>query len=172
MKKFIFAALLSVLSVSCAFAAQNTDLVLENERWYGKFTAYVCDDGNTQALEVPAEFADYNVTFAHIGTDYSLDNFVMTATFEENGTKCNYSALLLADNAAWTIALTESKAYATEGTGSCGAGQAMIDEVLAFNNYKYLHGRAAIYFPFSNSITACVDGSGKIGLHFQVLGRR
>ncbi len=171
MKKAFFAALVAMTALTSAFA-NNTDLVLENERWFGKFTSYVCDDGNTQALEVPAELADYNVAFNHIGTDYSLDNFVLKATFEENGTKCNYSAFLTADNAAWTIALSESRAFATEGTGTCGAGQAIIDEVLAFNNYKYLHGRAAIFFPFSNANAACLDGSGKIGIHFQVLGRR
>ncbi len=168
MKLLILAALFS----ATAFASQNTDLVLENERWYGKFTTYVCDDGNTQALEVPAEMADYNVEFGHIGTDYSLDNFILKGTFEENGTKCSYSAFLTADNAAWTIALSESRAFATEGTGTCANGQALIDDVLAFNNYKYLHGRAAIFVPFSNANTACLDGSGKIGIHFQVLGRR
>lgn len=168
MKKLILAVLFS----ASTFAATNTDLVLENERWYGKFTAYVCEDGNTQALEVPAEFADYNVELGHIGTDYSLDNFIIKGTFEENGTKCNYSAFLFADNAAWTITLTESRAFATAGTGTCGAGQAVIDQALAHNNYKYLHGRAVMFAPFSNGAAACADTNGKIGIHFQVLGRR
>ena len=166
----ILVAAFALSAVSSAFA--NTDLALENERWYGKFTAYVCNDGNTQAAEVPAEFAGYNVEFGHIGTDYSLDNFIMKATFTENGTECSYSAFLTADNAAWTIALTESRAFAVNGNGTCEEGKAVIDQVLTFNNYKYLHGRAAIYSTFSNADVACADGSGKIGLHFQVLGRR
>lgn len=172
MKKIILTAAFALTAISSVFAAENTDLELENERWFGKFTAYVCNDGNTQASEAPSELADYQVEFGHIGTDYSLDNFIMKAVFVENGTKCSYSAFLTADNAAWTITLDQSKAFATEGSGTCSQGQALIDQVLAFNNYTYLHGRAAIYSTFSNADVACADGSGKIGIHFQVLGRR
>lgn len=171
MKKFILGAALSLVTVTSAFAA-NTDLVLENERWFGKFTKYVCDDGNTEASEVPVELADYAVEFGHIGTDYSLDNFIIKATFVEDGSKCSYSAFLTADNAAWTIALDESRAFAVEGLSTCEAGKAQLDQVLAFNNYKYLHGRAALYMPSSNADVACGDATGKVGIHFQVLGRR
>jgi hypothetical protein len=166
MKKIILAIAFALSST--AFA--NTDLVLEGERWFGKWTAYVCDDGYTQATEVPAELAEYNVQFGHVGTTYNLNRFLIKATFEENGTKCSYSSFLDGDKTAWTIALDYSQAVATEGEGSCEQGKALVDQILAFNKYKYLHGRAAIYFDFSNSATACA-GESKIGLHFQVQGR-
>ncbi len=165
MKNFI---LLALLTMTSAFA-QTADLELENERWLAKWTAYVCDDGNTLASETPAELADYNAQFYHLGADYTLDNIIMKATFEENGVECSYSALLFADNDAWTIELTESRALPV---AECAAGKAALDQVLKFNTYKYLHGRAAIYFGFSNADVACNDGSGKIGIHFQTIGRR
>ncbi len=164
MKKMIL-ALVSVMALTNSFAA---DLELDGERWLSKWTAYVCDDGNTLATEEPAELADYQVEFTKLSTDMSLDNVLIKATFVENGVKCSYSSILLADNAAWTICLVESRALPE---ADCANGKAVVDSVLEFNSYKYLHGRAAIFFPFSNSNVACTDGAGHIGLHFQVTGR-
>ena len=167
MKKMILAALFAVTALSNTFA-QSADLVLDGERWLAKWTAYVCDDGHTQATEVPAELAEYNVEFNHLGADYSLDNIIVKASYEENGVACSYSAILFADNAAWTVELVESRGLPVN---DCANGKAVIDSVLEFNSYKYLHGRAAIFVPFSNAEKACNDGSGKIGIHFQVYGR-
>lgn len=168
--KSIFAALVIALSFSAASA--NTDLVLpEQERWLAEFTAYVCEDGNTQTASVPEEFAAFNVKLGRTTTDYSLDNLLVKGTFEQDGATCNYSALLFADNAAWNVKLVDSKAYASAGTSDCAAGKAMLDSKLAFNDYKYLHGRAAIFVPAKDAALQCGTGAETIGLHFQVRGR-
>lgn len=170
MKKSVFAALLMTLAFSSSFA--NTDLVLpEEERWLAEFTAYVCEDGNTQTASVPEEFAAFNVKLGRTTTDYTLDNLLVKGTFEQDGATCNYSVLLLADNAAWNVKLVDSKAYAPNGGSDCAAGKAMLDSKFAFNNYKYLHGRAAIFVPATDAALQCGTGADSIGLHFQVRGR-
>ena len=162
MKKMIL-ALVAVMAVS----ANASDLQLDGERWLSKFDTYVCDGGFVAATEVPAELAAHNVEFTKLSTDYSLDNVLITATFEENGVKCSYSSLLAANNTAWTVDLVESKALPE---ADCTEGKAMLDTVLEANDYKYLHGAAAIFFEFSNSDVACA-GSDKIGMRFRVSGR-
>lgn len=170
MTKNIFAALLITVSISSAFAA-DSDLTLPNERWLSKFTAYVCEDGNTQTTSTPEQFAAFNVAFGKVSTDYSLDNYLLKATFDQDGATCSYSAIMLADNAAWTIKLVDSKAYATTGTSDCVAGKAFLDQTLAANTYKYLHGRAAIFVPAKDAAAQCGAQSTTVGLHFQVTGR-
>lgn len=164
MKKMILATLVLVSLTGTASA----ELVLDGERWLAKWTAYVCDDGHTESQVVPAELAEYNVQFGHFGADYSLDNGITKATFVENGVECNYSAILFADNDAKTVELVQSEATPAL---ECANGKAVIDNVLNFNEYKYLHGRIAIYVPFSNSAEGCANES-KIGLHYQVYGRK
>ncbi len=44
---------------------------------------------------------------------------------------------MLADNAASTVKLVHSKAYATAGDGSCFEGQAVVDDALLSNDYLY-----------------------------------
>lgn len=161
-------ALIAITSLS-ASANDSGDLVLEGERWLAKWTAYVCDDGHTPATETPAELMEYNTQFNHLGADYSLDNIITKASFVENGVTCSYSAILFADNAAQTVQRVESRALPEV---ECFNGKKAVDSILEFNTYKYLHGRAAIYFPFSNAAKACADNSGKIGIHYQVYGRR
>jgi hypothetical protein len=170
MKKIIMAALLSALCLATAFATEG-DLTIPGERWNSKFTAYVCHDGNTQTNAVPAQFASRNVVFGKMTTDFSLDNYLLRATFEENGAVCNYSAILLADNAAWTIKLVESKAYSTNEAATCLEGKAALDAALNFNSYKYLHGRAALYVPATDASALCGADATTVGLHFQVTGR-
>lgn len=167
MKKILLSIL--VCLTSQGVFANTVDLELPNEIWLGKWTAYVCEDGNTLAAVQPSELEAYNVEFNHIGTDYTLDNVIIKANFEENGVQCSYSGIFFADNAAWTIELRESRALPE---ASCLNGKTLIDSTLEFNEYKYLHGRAAIFAPFSNAATACADGTGKIGIHFQVTGRK
>jgi hypothetical protein len=163
--------LLATLSLSSAFAAPNEDLTLPGERWMSKFTAYVCDDGNTQTQTIPADFAAWNVQLATATTDYSLDNLLIKGTFSEEGSVCKYSALVFADNTGKTAKLVDSRAYAIEGTSACANGKAFLDSALAFNNYKYLHGRAAIYVPASDAAAQCGAGATTVGLHFQVTGK-
>jgi hypothetical protein len=104
-------------------------------------------------------------------TDITLDNYLLRATFVENNVTCNYSAILLADNAAWTIKLVESKAYAAVGTSECLEGKAVIDSALADNKYAYLHGRAAIFSSVAGAEASCGAGATTVGLHFQVTGK-
>ncbi|MBX2996534.1 MAG: hypothetical protein KF681_17060 [Bdellovibrionaceae bacterium] len=170
MKKNILGFLLATLTVTSAFATES-DLTLPGERWLAQFTAYVCDDGNTQTQSVPAELAALKVAFGRATTDYSLDNLLVKATFEEDGVTCNYSSLLFADNAAWTIKLLDSKAYAPAGGSTCAAGKAVIDALLKDNKYKYLHGRAAIFVPVQDAAAQCGEGATTVGLHFQVKGK-
>ncbi len=158
---------LIALAFNNANAQAQTDLVLEGERWVGKWTGYVCDDGNTEAAEAPAELMDYGVEFTHIGADYSLDNVTIRAQYQENGVTCNYSSILFADNDAWTVELVESRVYPAD---SCASGKELMDQTFEMNDYKYLHGRVAVYVPFSNSQMAC--GSENIGIHFQVTGKK
>lgn len=170
MKKTILVSLLTALSFSNAFAAE-TDLTLPGERWLAKFSAYVCEDGNTPTSSIPEQFAAINTAFGRATTDMSLDNILLKATFDEAGVSCNYSALIFADNAAWTATLVDSKAYAPNGGADCSQGKAVLDAALKFNNYKYLHGRAAIYVPAKDAALQCGAGASTIGLHFQVQGK-
>lgn len=166
--KTILAALFLTLSFSSAFANEG-DLVLPGERWLAKFTAYVCEDGNTQTSSVPEQFAAKNIVFDKASTDISLDNLLLKATFEENGVTCSYSAFVSADNDAWTAELVQSKAFAPAGGTDCTEGKAFLDSLLKFNTYKYLHGRAAIYVTTSDAVALC--GTSTVGLHFQVTGK-
>jgi hypothetical protein len=169
MKKIFLSAVMA-LSMTNAFANEG-DLTLPGERWLAKFTAFVCGDGNTQTASVPSEFAAQNIVFGKAVTDITLDNYLIKATFEENGVACSYSSILLADNAAWTIKLIESKAYAPNGGSECVNGKAVIDAALNDNAYKYLHGRAAIYVPSKDAAALCGEGNTTVGLHFQVSGK-
>ena len=170
MKKMILASVLTALSLTTAIA-NDGDLTIPGERWNSKFTAFVCGDGNVQAQALPTDFAQYNIQIGRMTTDMTLDNYLLRATFVENNVTCHYSAILLADNAAWTIGLVESKAYAAVGESDCLAGKAVLDSALAANKYAYLHGRAAIWAPVSGAELSCGAGATTVGLHFQVTGK-
>lgn len=170
MTKSVLVSLMMVLSFNAA-QANDGDLTLPGERWLAKFTAFVCEDGNTPTASVPADFAAYNVAFGKASTDYSLDNLLVKATFDQDGVSCSYSAIVFADNAAKTASLVQSKAYAPNGGSDCAQGKAFLDATLKHNNYKYLHGRAAIYVPATDAALQCGAAATTVGLHFQVLGR-
>lgn len=168
MKQIIFAGLFALSTQSFA---NITDLTLPGERWLAKFTAFVCQDGNTQTASVPAELAEKNVVFGRATTDITLDNLLVKATFEENGVLCNYSTLLFADNSANTVKLVQSVAHANGDEALCASGKTTLDNLLSFNSYKYLHGRAAIFIPAVDAAEQCGEGNSTVGIHFQVTGK-
>ena len=171
MKSILLASTFSILSLTTAFASEG-DLTLPDARWQGKFTAYVCDQaGNVKTETAPTAFSDRDVVFGAIFTDYSLDNVLLKATYREAGVVCNYSALILADNAAWTATLVDSRAYAAEGTSTCAEGKAVIDAALKFNKYAYLHGRVAIFSAIPGAQASCGAAATEVGLHFQATGK-
>lgn len=170
MKKISFAILMAALTLTTAIA-NDGDLTMPGERWNSKFTAFVCGDGNVQAAAIPTDFAAFEIQLGRMTTDITLDNYLLRATFVENNVACNYSAILLADNAAWTIKLVDSKAYASNGGSDCLSGKAVIDSALANNRYVYLHGRAAIWSTVNGAEVSCGAGATEVGLHFQVTGK-
>lgn len=170
MKKIILAGALAVLSITTAIA-NDGDLTMPGERWATKFTAFVCGNGNVEATAVPTDFAAYEIKLATMTTDFSLDNYLVKGTFVENGATCRYSALLLADNAAKTIALVDSRAFSEVDGSECAGGKAVLDSALASNSYVYLHGRAAIWAPVAGAEASCGAGATTVGLHWQVTGK-
>lgn len=170
MKKIILASAFAALSLTTAIA-NDGDLTMAGERWATKFTSFVCGDGNVQAASVPVDFAAYNVQLATMTTDYSLDNYLMKGSFQENNVTCSYSAILLADNAAKVIRLVESRALSTVDGSECAGGKAVLDSALADNKYVYLHGRAAIWANVSGAEASCGANATTVGLHFQVIGK-
>ena len=171
MKFILIASTCTILTLSTAFAEVG-DLTLPDARWVGKFTAYVCDQNGNEKTEIaPTAFAEKNVVLGQVFTDYSLDNVLLKASFTENGVACNYSALLLADNAKWTASLVDSKAFAPVSGSECLEGKAVIDAALKFNKYAYLHGRVVIFAEIFGSEVSCGEGATTTGLHFQATGK-
>jgi len=169
MKKLVFLAVMALFPATFA-AANEGDLVLPGERWIAKFDKYVCAAFGA-AVARPAAFEDFNVNFEQITTDYTLDNVLLKASFEENGVYCRYSAFLFADNAKHTVQLVESKAYAPNGGSDCAAGKALLDKALDFNDYLY-YGHphnAAIMVSVPGAEAVC--GQNLIGVNFVVKGR-
>lgn len=169
MKKTLFLCLMALIPAA-SFAAEG-DLELPGERWLAKFDRYVCD--YDKATVQPAELADLKVTFEKASTDYSLDNVLLLATFEDKGVACRYSALLLADNAAFSSRLVESKAFNAQGA-DCSAGKAVLDRNLAANNYLYYGHphRIAIMMPVADAEAVCGAGKNTIGVEFVLSGRK
>lgn len=170
MKNTLLVALFALMSIS-AFA-NDGDLTIPGERWLARHAGYVCaafePDTNT-----PVVYADMNLQFESLTTDHSLDNGLIKATFEVEGQVCRYSAILLADNAAATIDLVESKAYAVEGNVDCSAGKEIVDANLLANDYLY-YGHPhnlAIMAPFAGAAEVCGEGATHVGIRFVVAGR-
>ncbi|HLW57251.1 MAG TPA: hypothetical protein VKY27_07695 [Bacteriovoracaceae bacterium] len=166
MAKLFFISLMTIFSLQVKAA----DLEIEGPRWIAKFQGYVCDNSGIN-VEAPGTMSAMNVVWESIVTDYTLDNGLIKATFQENGHTCRYSAVLFADNAAYTIKLVDSKAYSFEGT-SCENGKRILDEALFNNEYLY-YGRPhnlAIMAPFAEADALC-PGSDRVGVNFRVAGR-
>jgi hypothetical protein len=170
MKKMILASLLALLSVS-SFAAEG-DLVLPGARWYGNFKNYICAAFGPSVAQ-PSTHSDFKVTFEKITTDYTLDNGLITATFEEDGALCRYSALVFADNDASTIILVNSKAFAPAGDSNCAEGKAVLDSNFETLNPYLYYGHPhnlAIMAPIAGAETICGAGATAVGVNFVMGG--
>ncbi len=164
--------LLATLLTASTFA--NTDLVLEGERWLASHKGYVCA-AFTDYTAAPASHADLNVKFEKLSTDYTLDNILIKATFENvDGVECSYSSILFADNAASTIVLVDSRAFSKEvASADCSEGKTILDDQLADNDYLYWGHphHATIMVPAAGAADICGAGATHIGIDFMVSGR-
>lgn len=170
MKQTLVLPILSVLA-GTAFAGEG-DLTLPGEKWIATFNHYVCSE-TTPAAVRPAALDALDVQFERITTDASLDNVLLKATFTEDGKTCRYNAILFADNAARTVRLVESKAYASAGDEDCADGRALLDEKLQGTDYLY-YGHphnVAIMLPVDDAAALCGEGAEAVGVNFVVSGR-
>ena len=165
MKKIM---LLSLMSLSFSSMAEK-DIVLPGERWEAKFSGHLCVAYGDK-VSAPSVYQQMNVNFETITTDYTLDNGLIKATFEEEGSVCRYSALLLADNDASTIGLVRSKAYAVKGSSDCQEGKAVLDEHLKDNDYLYWGHphHLTILVPALDAGQVCGDDATHVGADFIV----
>lgn len=145
------------------------DLTMPGERWEALPQGYICAAYGDQ-LDVPMAHQEMDLQFDYIRTDITLDNGILIGSFMENGTVCRFSAIMLADNAASTIELVESRAYSEDGATDCSQGKALLYQQLASNDYLYWGHphRLTIMIPSESAEALCGAGSTHIGLNFQV----
>jgi hypothetical protein len=170
MKKLVLFSLIAALPASMAFAAEG-DLTLPGEKWIAKFDKYVCAAFGPVAAR-PEALERLNVQFEQLTTDSTLDNGLLLATFEENGKACRYNAIVLADNAASTIRLVDSKAYSPAGDSGCETGKAILDHSLRSIDYLY-YGHPhnlALMLPDVGAGGVC-NGGKVVGANFVVKGK-
>lgn len=162
--------LLALVFSSTLFAADG-DLTLPGERWLAQFNGYICA-AFTSFVEKPASHSEIQVQFESIKSDHSLDNILLKGSFTEGNTECSYTAILLADNAASTAKLVESRAVALDAGGSCEEGKRLLDSQLESNDYLY-YGHphnAAIMLPDATAKEVCGESATHIGINFVVKG--
>lgn len=167
MTKFLLAAALLLLSFTASAAAPTSDLNLPGERWIAGFNSYICDAFKPSVVR-PEAYETLNVNFEKISTDITLDNVLLIATFQEEGRLCRYSALLLADNAAFTAKLMSSQAFAPANDSQCLAGKALLDQQLAQFPYLY-YGHPhhlALVLPFTDAEKICGAGTSTVAVDF------
>jgi hypothetical protein len=161
------------LSLIATPVLAGTDLSLPGERWSSKANGIVCANNTAIQVDTPAQLESFAVKFETVTTDYSLDNGLLKATFVEDGVSCRYSALLLADNAARTLKLVDSVAFAADADANCTNGKAMLDGLLQETSYLYW-GRPAhvtILIEEPAAAAVCGEGAKAIGLDFVLTGR-
>lgn len=172
MNKILRVSFMMLASISSAFA-QEADLTITGEKWIAKFNGYVCA-AFTPMVAQPKDHSVLNLKIEKITTDSTLDNGLIKATFEVNGTVCRYSAIILADNAAATMRLVDSKAFAANGDKAiCADGKATLDAGFEANNYLY-YGHPhnlAIMVPMAGAAEICGAGAQYVGVNFVVSGR-
>ncbi len=167
MKKTLLAGLMILTGL-----ANANDLTIPGERWLAKSTGYACAAYDVDNVAAPTSHVEMDVVFEQITTDITLDNGLLIASFMENGVQCNYSAILLADNAASTIGLVESKAYSADGSVDCQAGKEVLDQQLEMNDYLYWGHphNLTIMVPAASAEVVCGAGATHVGINFVVAG--
>ncbi len=170
--RILATACLGLASLASTAQAAEGDLVLPGAKWWAGFESYVCSPEQT-GVSTPAFLADLNVKFDRIVTDSTLDNVLLTANFAEGESDCRYSAILFADNAAKTIRLVESKAFAATGDATCQAGKEVLDSKVSATNYLYYGHphRAAIMMATPDAEALCGAGATAVGPAFVVKGK-
>ncbi|SMF56860.1 hypothetical protein [Pseudobacteriovorax antillogorgiicola] len=165
--------ILSLFAMSSVSGLASQDLTLPGERWLAAATGYICEDARDVLVEAPEPFAQFDVKFETLTTDYSLDNALLKATFMENGEECRYSALLFADNAAYTSEIVESVAYSIKAGTDCSKGQAKLDEALSFNDYLYWGRPHHLTFMVEteDAVRLCGKDATHVGVDFVLKGR-
>lgn len=169
--KIVLAAFL-MTSLSGVGLATEDELTIPGEKWLAQFNGYVCSE-TVPAAQRPASLEGLDVQFEQITTDATLDNVLLKATFMEDGKLCRYNAVLLADNAAKTTVIVESKAFAPTLDSECAAGKDLLDNSLQQNSYLY-YGHphnVAIMLPVEDASALCGDGAESVGANFVVKGR-
>lgn len=169
MKKIIYCLM---LAVSSSAMSQDSDLVLEGERWLAKSTGYVCN-AFEEAVERTQAHEKFNVQFSQLSTDYTLDNVLVKASFDQGGSNCSYSVLLFADNANETVKFVESRAFALNGDSDCLEGKDMLDKQFALNKYLYWGHphHVSIVVPDEGAASVCGSGATHIAIDFTLSGR-
>jgi hypothetical protein len=125
-------------------------------------------------VEAPASFKNLNLNFEKVVTDFTLDNGVLTATFDVNGSVCRYSAVLLADNENAKIKLVQSKAYALNNDVDCTNAKDLLDGLLIPNNDYLYYGHPhniAIMVESSEAKDICGESATRFGINFVVSGK-
>jgi hypothetical protein len=168
MKK-MFLTMITLMASGLSLA-QEKDLTLPAEKWGSAFKNYNCTAFGAE-IPGPRLHQEKQVQFERLTTDASLDNGLLKATFVEDGVTCRYSALFFADNAAATMRLVDSKAYAPEEGSKCLQGKAMLDAQFASNQYLYWGHphNLTVLIPVQAEEDVC--GSGFVGVNFVVTGR-
>src|SRR3989344_910842 len=167
--KNLFMALLVTMTATSAIANEG-DLVLNGEKWIASFKNYNCVAFGAEVAR-PAGHEKFQVSFEKITTVSTLDNGLLKATFVEDGKSCRYNAFVFADNAAATMRLVESKAYAVNGDSDCAEGKALLDSNFESNNYLYWGHphNLTVLIPVEGAEAVC--GNGFVGVNFVVSGR-
>lgn len=162
-----------LFSCATAFAADG-DLQLPGERWLTKHNGYVCNPMQNGSAQTPAALAAINAKFEGMSTDFSLDNALLLGTFDDAGTTCRYSALILADNSTQHSRLQQSKAFAPSGEEICARGKAILDGLLADVDYLYYGHPHHVAFMMKTDDAEAICGAGNkvIGLDFVLTGRK
>lgn len=166
-------ALFALLALTPLNAVAAEDLSLPGARWLGNANGFVCADATTKQVQKPASLEQFAVNFESVTTDYSLDNGLLKAGFVEDGVSCRYSALILADNAAKTLKLVNSVAFAPDAGSSCENGKALLDGYLQANTYLYW-GRPhhlTILVEDSSAAVVCGEGATSFGIDFVLAGK-
>jgi len=174
MKRLLLASVLCL--APAAFAAAPADLILPGERWIAASDKYVCSEDGVAVTQPPA-LQSIQAVFEQMTTDFTLDNALIKATFQENGKTCRYNAILFADNALRTAQLVQSIAFNPSGDAAayrdCSSGKAVLDAAFKSVNYLYYGHPHSLAFmlPGVGAETVCGEGAEAVGVNFKLQGK-